>query len=80
MLAERRSRQEAADGGLSPFQEGRISRERPGAVGVTQEHPLRQETGGFRGVAPGITRGATPVRLLLPGSGIVPVRAAFSER
>ena len=40
------------------------------ATGVTKERRLRRETAGFVGVAPGITRGAIPVWLLLPGSAI----------
>ncbi len=78
-LAARRSRREAADGGLSPFRDGRIQPGATRAVGVTEEHPLRRETGGFVGVAPGITRGAMPVWLLLPESVVCPARTASSE-
>ena len=45
----------------------------PGATrpaGVTEEHLLGQKTAGFRWVAPGITHGAIPAWLLLPGSAI----------
>ena len=54
----------------------------PGAtrpVGVTEEHLLGQKTAGFLGVAPGITRGAISVWLLLPGSSFGPARTALSD-
>ena len=53
-------------GGCAPLPEETIYRERPRAMGVTKEHPLRRKTAGFRGVTPGITPGAMSVRLHLP--------------
>ena len=55
-------------GGCSPSRMGQLRRERPRAMGVTEEHLLGQKTGGFRGVAPGILSGATCRRLLMPNA------------
>ena len=52
------ARPEDGDGLFPPFLEGTIRRERPRAMGVTQERPLRRKTAGFGGVAPGTTGGA----------------------
>ena len=46
------SRTADGDGRLSPFQNGRISRERPGAAGVTEEHLSGQQTAGLLGSLP----------------------------
>ncbi len=52
--------------------QGKISLERPRPMGVTQERPLGQKTGGFLGVAPGRTRGASWGGGSGPGSGFGP--------
>ena len=64
----------------SPSRKGRISQEPFGAVGVTQEHPLRQKTESFRWVAPGITRGTIPIWLLRPASAIGPAKGRRPPR
>ena len=73
------NRREDGDGGLSPFQDGRIQPGATRAMGVTEERLLRRKTAGFVGVAPGITRGAIPVWLLLPARAISPARMALSD-
>ena len=50
----------------TPFPEGTVRRERPRARGVTEERPLRRETAGFGGVAPGTTGGAIPAARVMP--------------
>ena len=47
-------------------------------MGVTEEHPLGRKTAGFRGVAPGTTGGAIPLRPLLPNDVIGPANAGRS--
>ena len=53
-------------GSIPRFPEGTICRERPPAMGVIREHPLRRKTTDFRGVAPGITGGAIGSGLFFP--------------
>ena len=54
----------APTGDRSPFLgEDECSRERPGAAGVTQEHPLRRQNASFAGVAPGFSPDPMPYRV-----------------
>ena len=73
-----RGRPEDDDGLDSHFPEGQFRRERPPAMGVIREHPLRRKTTGFRGVAPGITGGATGSGLFLPEGAIRPATTGHS--
>ncbi len=74
----RRGSADAETATPAPFPEGTICRERPRAMGVTEERPLRRKTAGFGGVAPGITDGAIAVRPLLPKDAIGPANAGRS--
>ncbi len=61
-----------------PSRQGTISPGATRAIGVPQERPLRRETGGFVGVAPGTTGGAIPGRPRLPWEAIGSVNAGRS--
>ncbi len=65
---------------VPPSRRGTIRRERPPAMGVTQEHPSRWKTAGFRGIAPGITRGAILVWPLLSEDAIGPATRSVAPR
>ena len=67
-------RPEDGDGLDSHFPEGQFCRERPPAMGVIREHPLRRRTAGFRGDSPrfvklGCSPSAVPADLMHPAVG-----------